>query len=175
MNLPPGPRTTSQELAAQAPTMPAPLVPSIDERKELAAQALASDAPPTPDQWAALKSEIQAVDARTSRSDKEQNLEISALRSDVIGVQGSVSELAASLEAFRKSTEVPARNGAPVDKPADKPADLAPVAPPKTLGESIDAIHKTQGSTRLWLIAGAIFETLRILGPYLSKLAGLAQ
>lgn len=174
-NLPPGPRTSSQEIAAQLPTMPAPKDPRIEPESgpelEEALEYLKSDAPK-----ADKVGVIHAIAARLkleSHTNQEQDKTLAALAERMGRLEGATAAQSATIGGYAAKVveEAPPLQLTPAESLPEAPAPKAPESP--TLVSRLEEITKLSGKARLGLIAVLVIEGLDKGWPIIKAAAAL--
>lgn len=172
--LPPGPRTESQQLAAQAPTIPAPKDPRVEPGTEPTLRdVLRSEAPPA--DWQSFARKTEKALGLVSQHDGMQDTAIDDLKSRVQRLEtlgagtaatlgGHAAEVARTVEP--EAPEAPSAAARPKSDPPQ----------PKTIVGTLAEIKRANGTVRIMLILGALFEGIRWLAPMLEPfLRGLGK
>jgi hypothetical protein len=161
--LPPPPRTESQQLAAQAPTIPAPRDARVEPGTEpTLREVLRSEAPPA--DWQSFARKTEKALGLVSQHDLTQDGAISDLASRVQRLETLGAGTAATLGGH--AAEV-ARNvePEPSKEPSEAARPTAETAQPKTIVGTLAEIKRANGTVRIMLILGALFEGIRWLAP----------
>lgn len=141
MNIPPYPKTKSQEMAAQQmSTLPAPPdVPAeivVEEAINVRA-VLASEKPPTNEEWTKLREKVQEIGvSRPSRNNLEQDAAIAVSNTEI--------------ERLRK----------------DFDSRLPGTESGVSITSMVQGIKKATGMARVMLVLGGVFEIVRWLAPF---------
>jgi hypothetical protein len=174
MNVPPKPVTRSQEMAAQAVTLPAPADTPLRE-------LLRSEAPPP--NWKEFAERVEKAIGTTSLHDATQDGQIADLAGRLAKVETNVNAISQTVggraaRVAEASEPPPPPEGSELPAPAATPAAPAPPAPAKepTIVSRLEDIRRATGWAKVLLAAGAVFELVRWFEPLISSaLRGLGK
>lgn len=171
--LPPKPLTRSQEIAAQAPTIPAPKDPRVEPEEPSLRQILRSEAPPA--DWRTFATKTEKALGLVSQHDEAQDVTIRDLGDRIARLESIGAGTAATLgghaaEIARAAEPEPSAAPSEAARPKSEPAQ------PKTIVSTLAEIKRANGTVRIMLILGALFEGIRWLAPMIEPfLRGLGK
>lgn len=150
-------------LAAQAPTIPAPQDPRVEHGTEpTLREVLRSEAPPT--DWQAFARKTEKALGLVSKHDGMQDTAIDDLKSRVQRLETLGAGTAATLGGHAAEVARTVEPEAPeAPSAAARPKSEHPQ--PKTIVGTLAEIKRANGTVRIMLILGALFEGIRWLAP----------
>jgi hypothetical protein len=161
--LPPGPRTESQQLAAQAPTIPAPKDPRVEPGTEPTLRdVLRSEAPPA--DWQTFARKTEKALGLVSQHDLSQDGAIADLATRVQRLETIGAGTAATLGGHAADVARTVEPESPKE-PSEAARPKSEATQPKTVIGTLAEIKKANGTVRIMLILGALFEGIRWLAP----------
>lgn len=161
-------------LAAQAPTIPAPQDPRVEPGTEpTLREVLRSEAPPA--DWQSFARKTEKALGLVSQHDGMQDTAIDDLKSRVQRLETLGAGTAATLGGHAAEVARTVEPEAP-EAPSVAARPKSDPPQPKTIVGTLAEIKRANGTVRIMLILGALFEGIRWLAPMVEPfLRGLGK